>query len=253
MSRRPEKAASHFGEGFEVVGGDVEEPSSLERAMDGCTAVHVNIDGRGDWDLERRGAVNVAAVAARLGLTRITSISGASTCEENCWFPMVRAKFDAETAISDSGVQFTIFRCTMFMELLPKFVRGSKAFVMGHQPTRWHWVAAADYARMVATSYSTAEALGKTLFVYGPEALTMEDAVAQYCTICAPHAKPAQVPFWVLSIMALMPGRQELRRVGLPLMRYFSKVRETGDPDEANALLGAPTTTVDAWCRARAG
>jgi hypothetical protein len=123
--------------------------------------------------------------------------------------------------------------------------------VMGHQPTPWRWIAAADYARMVSTAYSTPEAAGKTLYICGPEALTMEEALERYVAACAPEAKITQVPFWVLSIMALFPGREQLRRVGLPLMRYFSKVHEIGDPAEADSLLGAPTITVDEWCRLR--
>ena len=36
-------------------------------------------------------------------------------------------------------------------------------------------------------------------------------------------------------------------------MRYFSKVQETESPDEANELLGAPTTTLAEWCERRKG
>jgi hypothetical protein len=31
------------------------------------------------------------------------------------------------------------------------------------------------------------------------------------------------------------------------LMAYFQQVGEPGDPAQANQLLGAPTTTLDAW------
>jgi hypothetical protein len=34
-------------------------------------------------------------------------------------------------------------------------------------------------------------------------------------------------------------------------MAYFDKVGELGDPTEANQLLGAPTTTLDAWIEQR--
>jgi hypothetical protein len=34
-------------------------------------------------------------------------------------------------------------------------------------------------------------------------------------------------------------------------MRYFSKVTEIGEPDEANQLLGAPSITLEQWCRQR--
>ena len=66
-----------------------------------------------------------------------------------------------------------------------------------------------------------------------------------------PEAKVASVPFWVLRVLSWMPGRSELRHVGLPIMRYFTKVEEIGDAGEADALLGAPATTVREWSAAR--
>jgi uncharacterized protein YbjT (DUF2867 family) len=252
LSRQKEAAEEKLGPGFEVAQGDVGDLASLERALAGCTGAHLSLDGRGDWDVERRGAENVARIGARAGLKQVTLTSGASACEENAWFPMTRAKLDAENAIRTSGVPFTILRCTMFMETLPAFVRDGKAMVMGHQPIPWRFAAADDYAAMVAKAYATPAARGKILYVYGPEALTMEQAVEQYRALCVPEAKLVRVPFWMLSLIALFPGRAELRRVGLPLMRYFSRVREVGDAAEADALLGKPTTTLTEWCRARA-
>ena len=37
----------------------------------------------------------------------------------------------------------------------------------------------------------------------------------------------------------------------LQIMRLLARLGEHGDPTAANELLGAPTTTVDAWCRAQ--
>jgi uncharacterized protein YbjT (DUF2867 family) len=253
MTRRPNVARARFGEPFELVEGDVEDERALEHALRGCTAVHLSLQADGDWDLERRGAEKTSRIAATRGLSRISMISGASVCEANAWFPMTRAKLRSEAALKACGVPFTIFRCTMFMELLPNFVQGSKAMVMGKQPARWHWIAAADYARMVATALTHPEAEGKTLYVYGPEAMTMAEAVETYRSKCAPQAQLTTVPFFILSLVALAPSRKRLREVGLPLMRYFSRVTEIGDPMEANTLLGAPTTTLAAWCGSLAG
>ncbi len=249
FSRNESAARQKFGINFEIFRGDVLDVRSLERAVDGCTGVHISIDGRGDWDVERRGTANTASVSAAQGVKRITLISGASTCEENAWFPMTKAKLDAENAVRTSGVPFTIFRCTMFMELLPTLVRDGRAIIMGKQPAPWHWVAAGDYAKMVGKAYVTEAAAGKIFHVYGPEALTMEQAVEKYRSTCRPDAKLTRVGFGIMSVMAMLPGRTELRRVGLPLMRYFSRVREIGDPAEADALLGRPATTLAEWCR----
>jgi uncharacterized protein YbjT (DUF2867 family) len=249
LTRSPERAAKKLAGVCEIVRGDVNDPESLSRALEGCAGVHLSIDGAGDWDLERRGAQAVASLAPKAGVQRISLISGASACEENAWFPMTRAKLDAEQAVRSGTVPFSIFRCTMFMETLPKFVRDGKAMIMGHQPRPWQWIAAADFAAMVARGFELPEAAGKVFHVRGPQALTMQEAVETYRRLRAPDAKLMTVPFWILQIMALLPSHRELRRVGLPLMRYFSKVAEVGDPTEANAMLGAPATTVEAWCR----
>lgn len=251
MTRRVERVSERLGDRYEVVEGDVEKVASIKAALKGCTGAHLSLNGDGDWDLERRGAVHAAEAAAEVGLARITIITGASVKEENCWFPMVRAKLAAEEAIRASGVPYTIFRCTMFMEMLRTLVKDGKALVLGKQPFPWHFLAAADYARMVSRAYTTPEAAGKALYIYGPVGITMEEAMERYRTACVPEAKLTKVPFLILWLMSRMPGRQELRNVGYPIMRYFSKVQETGDPAEANELLGAPTTTLEQWCAAQ--
>jgi len=258
MSRKLDRAKGLFDPSvFESIEGDVEDQASLIRALDGCDGVHINIQGGvgGDWDLERRGAeATVRAIKARIdngkSFHRITLISGASTDEKNAWFPGTRAKLGAEQAVRDSGLPFTIFRCTMFMELLSRMVKGDRALIMGEQVNPWRWVAAEDYAAMVSRAFVTPDAAGKILYVLGPEALTFEEAYNVYVPICAPDAKIIKAPFWLLWIVSWMPGNGMLRNVGLPIMKYFSKVKEGGDAAEANELLGAPTMTVESWSKA---
>ena len=71
------------------------------------------------------------------------------------------------------GVPYTIFRATFFMETLPRFVRRTRASLLGNQPHPWRWVAADDYARMVAAAYTTPAAANKLLTILGPEPWTM--------------------------------------------------------------------------------
>jgi uncharacterized protein YbjT (DUF2867 family) len=128
-------------------------------------------------------------------------------------------------------------------------VIGSHAMIMGNLLTPWHWIAAEDYVAMVSKAFVTPKAAGKTFFIYGSEALTFKEALHMYVTVCAPTAKISKMPFWLLWLMLWLPrGGAMLRNVGLPIMLYFSKVaKEIGAATEANAILGAPTTTVNAW------
>ena len=54
------------------------------------------------------------------------------------------------------------------------------------------------------------------------------------------------------SIIAGLSRDKTLQAV-LPFFRYSEKVAEEGDPAEANALLGAPTTTLEQWCKLEIG
>jgi uncharacterized protein YbjT (DUF2867 family) len=189
------------------------------------------------------------------GLERVGYLSGASTRAENCWFPGTKAKFEAEAALRAAPVAHTIFKATWFMEALDNFVRtlgGKKrALHIGKHPFAYHWVAAADYARMVAAAYALPAAANKSLFIYGPQALTMRQALATYCRIAHPDAAFTFMPIWAASLFARLGRRAELQ-AALPFFRYMETVSEGGDPGEAWALLGEPQITLEAWSRAKA-
>ncbi|MCJ7532097.1 MAG: NAD(P)H-binding protein [Anaerolineales bacterium] len=144
LTRSPQKATARLGKSYELAVGDVDNPSLLEAALQGCDGVHISLDGGKDYDLERRGGVNVAGAAVKAGVKRITYLSGASVAEENCWYPGTKAKFLAEKAIRESGIPYTIFNAGWFMESLSRFVHGERAFVIGKQPNATPWITAED-------------------------------------------------------------------------------------------------------------
>jgi len=250
LTRNPAKAKAKFGEQFEIFEGDVEQPDSLDAALLGCYGVHINLNGGPtpeSYDrIEHKGTAAVAFAAIKFGIERITYLSGTSVRQENRYFYGTNAKFQAESAIKDCGVPYTIFRPSWFMESLPLFVRNGRATMIGKQSASVHWVAAADYARMVSRAYQTPEAEDKTLYIYGPEVFTIPDAFTKYCAIVHAELKPSSVPIWVIKLMATFTGNAELKDVA-NLMAYYEKFVEDCDPTEANQLLGAPSTTLEEW------
>ena len=89
-----------------VVWGDVLDKPSLEKALWGCSAIHVSLSE----EIEREGVENIAAVASRFGIEKITYTSGTNVAEANAWSPIVNGKLIAEKAIMSSGIPYTIFR-----------------------------------------------------------------------------------------------------------------------------------------------
>ncbi len=247
LARDPEKARVLCGGSFEIVAGDVTDLGSLERGLVGCEGVHISVGG----PVDRLSAENVAALAPSLGVKRITYLSGATASEQNRWFPMTAQKLEAEKAIRECGVPYTILCPTWPMEQLPRLARGGQPLLIGDRPIAYHWFAADDLGRMVSTAYQLEEAANKRFFVHGPEAMTMKEALERYCRAFHPEVESVSVmPVDTARAIAKSTGNQMLGFFA-ELMAYFDQVGEMGDPAEANQLLGAPTTTLDAWIEQR--
>ena len=243
LARDAEKAQSTLGAGFEIIQGDVADLASLEKAMQRCYGVHISVGGA----VDQVSAENVAALAPKLGVERISYISGATVAEANRWFPMVAQKLEAEKAIRDGGVPYTIFCPTWPMEQIVRFARGGKPSLIGKQPLPVHLFAAQDLAHMVSKAYQLEEAQNKRFYVYGPEAMTMKTALERYCARFHPEVQKISVmPIWMAKLMGTLTGN-EMLKFASGLMAYFDKTPEVGDPSEANEILGAPATTLDAW------
>eukprot|EP00548_Thalassiothrix_antarctica_P012121 CAMPEP_0194162486 /NCGR_PEP_ID=MMETSP0152-20130528/79520_1 /TAXON_ID=1049557 /ORGANISM="Thalassiothrix antarctica, Strain L6-D1" /LENGTH=218 /DNA_ID=CAMNT_0038872383 /DNA_START=347 /DNA_END=1003 /DNA_ORIENTATION=+ len=212
--------------------------------MSGCHGIHINLSG---GDMEERGTQAVCSAAKEIpSIERITLISGISTCEENTWYPGTRGKLQAEKAIQSSGIEYTIFRCTMFMETLPKW-----EYIIGDQPTKWHWIAAIDYAAMVSKAFAMPTAANKLLFICGPgPAKTLKEALDNvYIPTCEPDRKSIpEFSVWYMTLLSWIPGNDKIRNKIIPKFHWLSKISELGDPKEANKLLGSPKISLEQWC-----
>jgi hypothetical protein len=104
---------------------------------------------------------------------------------------------------------------------------------------------------MVSRAYDTPAAANREFPVFGPEAYTMREALTRYCAIVHPNLRVRTFPFWVAWAIAVLYRHTELR-AALPILRYCANIGEEEDPAEANALLGAPTTTLEEWSRQQA-
>lgn len=250
LARDPEKARRMLGDGYEIVKGDVAEAGCLRKALSGVDGVHVSLKGgpnAADFDrIDHLATRDIANAAREMGVGRLTLLSAYAVSAEKADTPESRSKFKGETALKASGVPYTIFRCSWFMESLPLFVQGNSMSLIGNQPHQLHWVAAEDYARMVSKSYQTDETLNKELYILGPESYTMGAAMKIY----ARHAglKVSPISTQMLGLLGTLTFNTEWKSMAI-LMKHYEKWGEDGSPEEANRLLGAPKITLNEWCR----
>lgn len=248
LARNPEKAQKLLGEGYEIVKGDVDNAAALKEALAGADGVHISLKGgptEADFDrMDHLATRDIANTAKELGVGRVTILSAYAVSEEKADTPESRSKAKGEAALKSSGVPYTIFRASWFMETLPLFVQGKSISLIGNQMHPLHWVAAEDYARMVSKSYQTDETLNKELYIFGPEALTMGEAMKIY----ADHAgvKVAPMSTRMLAVLGTLTFNTEWKGMAV-LMKHYENWGEDGSPDEANRLLRTPRLTLREW------
>jgi uncharacterized protein YbjT (DUF2867 family) len=243
LVRNTEKARQMFGDSVEIVRGSARNREDISVALAGCDTLHLSLPP----DSELTAMQHVTDLGKTEPLERITYISATTVRQENRWFKLVDEKMRTETILRQSGIANTIFCPTWAMETLHNFVRGDRAvMIISKQPPPLHFVAAADLGRMVVASYQDNRALGKRLFVHGPEAVTLPNAFERFVKACHPGKNIMRIKLWQAQLIAKLTGRAELADA-TKLIAYFDKVGELGDPGEANALFGAPSITLDEW------
>lgn len=252
FTRNVTKAKALFGADFEYAEGDVTDADSVARALKDCAGVFVSLQsGQSPQEMERvqhQGTATIARQAVKRGLKHLVYLSGYLVSEEFAHIPAERAKLMAERAIQKSGISYTIFKPTYFIDILPRFVQGKRATLMGSQPHPVRMLAVEDFARMVSKAFRLPEAARRTFFVCGPEPITFKRALELYCEAVQPQARVSTSPFWLLKLLNRLVMKNQLTEI-IQLMEATEKVGEIGDPAEANRIFGAPAITVQEWCQ----
>lgn len=249
LARNPQKAQQILGDGFDIHAGDVADSASLRASLKDVDGVHISLKGgptEADFKrMDYHATRDIAQLAKESGTPRITLLSAYAVHPEKADTPESRAKYKGEQALKNSGVSYTIFRASWFMESLPLFVQGKTISLIGNQSHPLHWVAAEDYARMVSQSYKSDETLNKELYIFGPEAYTMEDAMKIYAESVG--LKVAPISTTMLSVLGTLTFNADWKSMAV-LMKHYERWGEDGSTEEANRLLGTAKITLKEWC-----
>lgn len=250
LTRDVSEARIKMPTSFEFAEGDVKDKTSLEKALDGCYGVHINLQGGPKFSnieqIEHQGVVNIVDIAKKCKVEKISYISGATVKKENTWFEPTKAKFSAEEYIRNSGIDYTIFRPSWFFESLELFIRNEKATVIGKNNNKYFWVAAEDYAKMVTKSYSLSESSMKTFYVFGPESMTIEEALIKYCNIKYPDIKFTRMSTGIIKFLGIITFSDMLKFIG-KFSTYFTKVQEEYNSSDTLKTFGPAETTLEVW------
>ena len=186
LGRSKERIVRAFGQGVEAVEIDLvgAGASAVRAALEGCEGLHISLAGSGSRKAYVRSQslpVQKLMEAGRAsGLAYVSYLSAATVNHPNAAdFYDNQGKRLAEQFIQSSGIRHRIFRPSWFLETLPLFVQSGAVSMIGNPRYPQAWLAAADYAVLVADALEDRPA-SASVWVGGPEELTIAEAVARY-------------------------------------------------------------------------
>ncbi|MBA3450127.1 MAG: complex I NDUFA9 subunit family protein, partial [Chloroflexia bacterium] len=188
LMRDTRQSSGIGGPNVEVVEGDVARPETLRGVMDGARAViHlvaiIAEDGQTTFDrVIRQGTINVVAEAKRAGVERFLHMSALGT-RNDPRFGYFHAKWQAEQAVEQSGIPWTIFRPSVifgagdeFITTLAKLVKLAPIIpVVGSGLSKFQPVAVDDVATAFVRALDDPLAAGQVYELGGGKTYTYEE------------------------------------------------------------------------------
>ena len=186
LVRNPEKAKNELPGNVKLIKGDISSEKDLVNAMQEQDAVYLSLsikqnEKRSTFHSEEVGMENVIKAAKKQNIKRIAYLSSLVMFYQgmnsfNWWVFDIKHK--AVEMIKESGIPFTIFYPSNFMESLSNMYKMGKMLLLsGTSAHPMYFISAVDYGKQVAKSFSILENENKEYVIQGTEAFTADEAV----------------------------------------------------------------------------
>jgi len=264
LVRDPGAAGPLVELGCELVEGDMTEPETLGRALDGvaCVVHLVAIRQGKDEQFERimsRGTRDLVDAARGAGVGRFVHMSALGTNEETKdLVPYYRAKWEMEQAVQGSGLPYVVFRPSFVFGadggILPTFRRIARLAPVtpitgtGEQRIQPIWVD--DVAAYFARAVELEDATNRTFELGGPDVVDWNELWARLKRALGVKRPSIHLPMAFMRANALVTERLP---GDVPLTRDLLKMMEAGDNvaanDDAARTFGLPLVPLDEQLR----
>lgn len=218
--------------------GAVTDPDALASACRGVDAVIHLVAiilqrGQSTFDLiNRQGTANVVAAARAAGTVNELIMISAIGATSNRRYPYLFSKWQAERAVIDSGLPYTIIRPSLifgegdeFINALASLVRIFPVVpVIGTGRNRFQPIQVEDVARCIVLAMGRGDLKGKTVEIGGPEQLSYNEIVGLLASTLQKRRLRFHVPsllVWpnVMLMQKLLPrpplNTEELRMLSI--------------------------------------
>jgi nucleoside-diphosphate-sugar epimerase len=233
-----------------VVKGDVFDIASLETAMAGQEIVYLNLSvaqssKKSEPQPEREGINNIIEAAKKTSVKRIVYLSSLIKNYEGMngfsWWAF-QIKHTAVNAIKKSGLNFSIFYPSTFMECLDKqMLQGTRIMLAGKSEAPMWFIAGKDYGVQVAWAMKKAGNNNQEYVIQGLEPFTSDEASKIFIENAKSKIKIMRAPLAPLKYLGIFNQRMNY---AYHICEALNKYPEKFESENSWNDLGKPSTTL---------
>jgi uncharacterized protein YbjT (DUF2867 family) len=247
LVRDTKHAAKLASWGCELVQGDMTNPTSLRRAVEGAEAVvHLVAIRQGKREQFERimvaGTRDLLAAAKDAGVRRIVLMSALGTSEETRnLVPYYGAKWEMEGLVRASGLEHVIFRPSFIFAgdggILPTFAKLARLApvtpIIGSGKQHIQPIWAEDVAQYFADAVRRDDVTGRIFELGGPEVVSWNEFWRRLKAVRRSKRPSVHVPARLMRLNALvterLPGNIPLTRDLLTMLEHGDNVVSNDD------------------------
>ena len=264
LVRNPERAGDLKAWGCDIAQGDVTDPTSVRRALEGCeVVVHLVAIRQGKEEAFRQvmseATRDLASAAKDAGVRRFVLMSALGTSEQTRdLVPYYGAKWEMEQAVKSSGLEYVIFRpCFIFAReggILGTFGKLARRAPItpitgpGTQRIQPIWID--DVARYFDAAIDEPAAANRTFEIGGPDVVTWNEFWDRLKRVLGKRRPSVHMPMWFMRANAVvterLPGNIPLTRDLLTMLEGPDNVVSN---DDAVQTFGFELVSLDEQLR----
>ena len=233
-----------------IVKGDVFDIASLEAAMVGQEIVYLNLSvaqssKKNEPQPEREGINNIIEAAKKTNIKRIVYLSSLIKNYEGMngfkWWAF-EIKHAAVDAIKKSGLNYSIFYPSTFMECLDKqMLQGTRIMLAGKSEAPMWFIAGKDFGVQVAWALKKAGDSNQEYNVQGLEPYTSDEAAKVFTENVKSNIKIMRAPLAPLKYLGIFNQRMNY---AYHICEALNKYPEKFESENTWNDLGKPSTTL---------
>jgi uncharacterized protein YbjT (DUF2867 family) len=189
LVRNKERAGRELPQGIVLIQGDLKNCEDIARTIRGCDAVYINLSVKkeekpSDWHTESDGLRLILDEAKKSSIKRLAIISSLVQRYQgmnNFYWWAFDIKQQAIQLIKDSGIPYTIFYPSSFMENFhDNYKQGKRLVLAGNSEFKQYFIAGKDYGKQVARSFQLNLSENREYTIQGPEGFTTDEACIEF-------------------------------------------------------------------------